>query len=243
MMSDALFVMPQKIQTRWASPENWDGAKGAAGQVNNGRKGSACFPLKTGEHKVLAHAENTSGTIRRIWITINDRSPQMLRGLRLDMYWDGADRPAVSAPLGDFFGQGLGRCATFQSALFSNPEGRSFNCCVPMPFRTGMKIVVTNESGADLAMFFYDVNYTLGDEHGPDTLYRQYEETLVFHSRDPRRFDWTSPLCTLFAHAAEFFDWRGQTYITHCGIEDRHWSDIGAPYGLYMAALDWAERK
>ena len=42
--------------------------------------------------------------------------------------------------------------------------------------------------------------------------HRQYEETLVFNSRDPRRFDWTSPLCTLFAHAAELFDWRGQTY-------------------------------
>ncbi len=83
----------------------------------------------------------------------------------------GHERPAVSAPLGDFSGQGLGRCVAFQAALFSNPEGRSFNCCVPMPFRTGMKIAVTNESGADLGSFFYDVNYTLGDEHGPDTLY------------------------------------------------------------------------
>jgi len=73
--------------------------------------------------------------------------------------------------------------------------------------------------------------------------HRQYEETLVFHSRDPRQFDWNSPLCTLFAHAAELFNWRGQTYITHCGIEDRHWSDIGAPYGLWMATLDWAEKQ
>jgi hypothetical protein len=31
--------------------------------------------------------------------------------------------------------------------------------------------------------------------------------------------------------------------LTHCGIEDRHWSDIGAPYGLWLAELDWAERK
>jgi len=171
MMTDSLFTMPKNVQTRWASPENRDAAKGAGGKTNKGRKGSAFFPLKAGEEKILAHAENTSGTIRRIWITILDKSPQMLRGLRLDMYWDGADRPAVSAPLGDFFGQGLGRCATFQSAIFSNPEGRSFNCCVPMPFRTGMKIVVTNESGADQSHFFYDVNYTLGDEHGPDALY------------------------------------------------------------------------
>lgn len=46
--------MPKNIQTRWASPENWDGAKGAAGQANRGRKGSACFPLKASEQKVLA---------------------------------------------------------------------------------------------------------------------------------------------------------------------------------------------
>ena len=166
-----LYHVPNNVHTRWASPENWDGAKGVAGQVNNGRKGSPSFRLGAGEQKVLAHAEGTSGTIRRIWVTISDRSPAMLRGIRIDMFWDGAEKPAVSAPLGDFFGQGLGRCMTFQSALFSNPEGRSFNCCAPMPFRSGMKIVVTNESGADLSMFFYDIDFTLGDQHDGDALY------------------------------------------------------------------------
>ncbi|MDQ3805627.1 MAG: DUF2961 domain-containing protein [Acidobacteriota bacterium] len=87
------------------------------------------------------------------------------------MYWDGAERPAVSAPLGDFFGVGLGRMAKFESALFSNPEGRSFNCVVPMPFRTGMRIVMTNETGTDLPELFYDINYTLGDRHPPNMLY------------------------------------------------------------------------
>jgi len=169
--TENMYQMPDHIQTRWASAENWDGAKGAGGKELAGRKGAPSFPLGAGQSKVLAHAENTSGTIRRIWATINDRSPEMLRGIRLDMYWDGADRPAVSAPLGDFFGQGLGRCTTFQSAIFSNPEGRSFNCCLPMPFRTGMRIVATNETDADIDMFFYDVDYTIGDEHDDKTLY------------------------------------------------------------------------
>jgi len=71
--------------------------------------------------------------------------------------------------------------------------------------------------------------------------HRQYQETLVFQSKKPRKFDWSSPLCTLFAHAAEVFAWQGKTYITHCGIEDRHWSDIGAPYGLWLAELEWAK--
>ena len=166
-----LFEVPDGIQTRWASPENWDGEKGAGGQFKNGRKGSPCFRLPPGESRILAHAENTSGTIRRIWMTLDDRTPAMLRGMRIDMFWDGADQPAVSAPLGDFFGQGLGRNATFESALFSNPEGRSFNCCIPMPFRTGMKIIVTNESEVHLEMLFYDINYTLGDQHDENAMY------------------------------------------------------------------------
>jgi hypothetical protein len=40
-----------------------------------------------------------------------------------------------------------------------------------MPFRKGMKIVVTNESGKDLGSLYYDVDYTLGDRHGDDVLY------------------------------------------------------------------------
>jgi hypothetical protein len=72
--------------------------------------------------------------------------------------------------------------------------------------------------------------------------HRQYEETLVFRSKNPRRFDWQSPLCTIFAHAAKVLTWRGRTYISHCGIEDRHWSDIDAPYGLWLAELHWAEQ-
>jgi hypothetical protein len=166
-----LYVMPTGIQTRWASAENWKGEKGVGGQMNAGRKGSPAFALKAGDSKVLAEVQGQSGMVRRIWTTISERDSKMLRSLRLDMYWDGAETPAVSAPMGDFYCQPLGRMTTFQNALFSNPEGRSFNCCIPMPFKTGMKIVVTNEGDQDVRMFFYDVNYTLGDQHGEDMLY------------------------------------------------------------------------
>jgi hypothetical protein len=167
----SLYIFPDKVETRWASPENPAGEKGQAGKANGGRKGSPAFPLAAGEQRVLAEVSGTSGTIRRIWITIDDRSPTMLRGLRLYFYWDGAKTPAVSAPFGDYFGVGLGQTATFQSALFSNPQGRSFVCYVPMPFKTGMKLVVTNDTDTDLRLFFYDVDYTIGDRHGEDTLY------------------------------------------------------------------------
>jgi len=166
-----LYEIPEGVETRWASPENPKGERGKGAQALGGRKGSPTIAIKAGASAVLAEAQNTSGVVRRLWMTIPDRSPQMLRGLRLDMYWDGAGTPAVSTPLGDFFGVGLGQMATFQSALFSNPEGRSFNSIVPMPFKTSMKIVMTNESGRDLPELFYDVNYTLGDKHPANMLY------------------------------------------------------------------------
>lgn len=167
----SLYNFPENIETRWASPENPAGEKGQAGKANGGRKGSPALPLPAGAQWVLAEVSGTSGTVRRIWVTIEDRSPAVLRGLRLDFYWDGAKAPAVSAPFGDFFGMGLGQAAAFQSALFANAEGRSFVCYIPMPFKTGMKLVVTNDSDIDVQFFFYDVNYTIGDQHEANTLY------------------------------------------------------------------------
>jgi Protein of unknown function (DUF2961) len=162
--SNSFFSLPKHVQTRWASPENPDGRKGAGGQLDKGRKGRPCCPLKSGQQIVLAEESGTSGIVRRIWMTVNERSHRIMRGVRIDIYWDGASHPAVSAPLGDFFGQGLGRSQRFQSIFFSNPEGRSFNCVIPMPFRTGFRIVMTNESPIEIEALFYDVNYTVGDQ-------------------------------------------------------------------------------
>ena len=166
-----LYQLPPAIETRWASPENPTGAKGQGARAGGGRKGAPTIAIRAGASAVLAEARGTSGTVRRIWMTFGDRSPRMLRSLRIDMYWDGATTPAVSAPLGDFFGIGLGRTAVFESALFSNPEGRSFNSIVPMPFRTAMRIVLVNESGTDVPELFYDVDFTVGDRHSADMLY------------------------------------------------------------------------
>ncbi len=167
-----LFVAPQGIETRWATAENVFGVKGEGGTVNRGRKGlPAIRDVAPGSQHTLAEVTGVSGIVRRIWITINSRNAKMLRGLRLDFYWDGASRPAASVPIGDFFGHVLGCMATFQSALLSSPEGRSFNCYIPMPFRKGMKITLTNETADNLEMLFFEVDYTIGDSLGDDALY------------------------------------------------------------------------
>ncbi|MCC7144985.1 MAG: DUF2961 domain-containing protein [Phycisphaeraceae bacterium] len=159
------------VQSRWASPENFKAGKGYAGQAGRGRKGKPAVPIKPGETLIIAESNGSPGCVHRIWATIENRRPVRLRGLRVDMYWDGCAKPAVSAPFGDFFGHTLGRMSTFASALFSSPEGRSFNCYVTMPFRTGMKITVTNELDVLQPRIFFDVDFTLGDDHPADTLY------------------------------------------------------------------------
>ncbi|MGZ3835979.1 MAG: glycoside hydrolase family 172 protein, partial [Mucilaginibacter sp.] len=155
---------------RVSSFENLNGVKGAGGKTNMSGKGAAFESLKAGESKTLLDV-NSAGIIQRMWVTINDRSPAMLRSLRLRMYWDGADKPAVDVPFGDFFCAGLGRPVAFQSALFTNPEGRSFNCYIPMPFRKGAKVVLTNESKSDLNLLYFDIDYTVLDKPQEDMLY------------------------------------------------------------------------
>ena len=64
----------------------------------------------------------------------------MLRSLKLEMFWDGGTRPAVSVPFGGFFGMGPGRTTKYHNAFFANPEGRSFLSFIPMHFKKGAKI-------------------------------------------------------------------------------------------------------
>ena len=171
-IAQELFQKPGGIQTRWASPENPRAEKGKGGLENYGRKGRAHVSLLPKDTLVLAYEpEGISGTVRRIWMTIREQDKKMQLGLKLNMYWDGETKPAVSAPLGYFFGMGLGEMYPFESALFSNPEGRSYNCYVPMPFKNGMKIILINETDTAQSAIFYDVDYTIGDAHSKDHLY------------------------------------------------------------------------
>ncbi|WP_179020855.1 glycoside hydrolase family 172 protein [Winogradskyella forsetii] len=164
-----LFDMPKDKITKWISFENRSGDKGKGGIENKGAKGHAFNALKAGESIDLMDLEG-SGTVRRIWMTFNDRSPEMLRAIKIEMFWDNSETPAVSAPIGDFFGIGLGQRLPFQSQLFSDPEGRSFNCAIPMPFKKHAKITITNESNQPLNQLFYDVNILM-EAHDEDMLY------------------------------------------------------------------------
>jgi hypothetical protein len=168
-LAQELYQIPAEVETRWASFENNTAAKGKGGAENKKAKGHSFEFMKPGETKVLMNVTG-AGVIQRMWLTISDRSPESLRSLRLEMYWDGAATPAVSVPLGDFFGVGLGRKTAFQNALFSDPEGRSFNCYIPMPFQKSAKVILVNEGKSSMQLF-YDINFQLVKSHPANTLY------------------------------------------------------------------------
>jgi len=166
----ALFEYSDYMEPRWVSFENISGAKGSGGIENNGAKGHPCDSITAGATKTILDIKGP-GIINRMWITISDRSPEMLRSLVIRIYWDNSEKPAVNVPFGDFFGIGLGKTAVYENALFANPEGRSFNSFIQMPFRAAARIELINESDKDLLMIFYDVNLQLIKEWDQNYLY------------------------------------------------------------------------
>jgi hypothetical protein len=171
LVGQSLYQAPQKnTHTRWISPENPAGEKGKGGQTNRGAKGDAFYIIQPGETKTLFDVQG-AGIINRMWLsgTIGTNAAQR-RAVRIDMYWDGAKKPAVSAPVGDFFGIAHGLISRYDNELFSSPEARSFNFTIPMPFRKSAFITVTNESAAEL-WIWYDINYLQMDKLPDDALY------------------------------------------------------------------------
>ena len=168
-----LYQYREGERPHWVSPENPTGAPGAGGRENRGAKGHAFETIPVGQSHVLADIHG-AGTIDRIWMTIEDRSPEALRGLKLEIFWDGAATPAVSVPLGDFFLHGASQMLPMETALLASPEGRSFVSYIPMPFRRSARLVVTNESARQVNLIFYDVNYR--------RLRSQPDDALYFHA-------------------------------------------------------------
>ena len=165
-----IFEFDANSSPRWSSFENITAEKGNGGRENNGAKGHPSDALEPGETKTLLNVKGP-GIINRIWVTIIDRSPEMLRSLKIEMFWDDEKKPAVSAPFGDFFGMGLGKTAKYHNAFFGNPEGRSFLCYIPMPFKKAARIQLTNESGKRLSHLFYDINFEQLGKWNEDNMY------------------------------------------------------------------------
>ena len=99
------------------------------------------------------------GTISHIWFTIADNEPYHLKKIVLRIYWDGEDTPSVEAPIGDFFGLGLGIYHSWQSQMLSVGSIKSLNSYFPMPFAKHARITVTNEGSQPIGDLYYNIDY------------------------------------------------------------------------------------
>src|SRR5215469_7290410 len=80
------------------------------------------------------------GLITHFWATIASDDPSHLKALVLRMYWDGESAPSVEAPIGDFFGLGLGDYHLYQSIPLQVGSDKALNCFFPMPFQKHARI-------------------------------------------------------------------------------------------------------
>jgi len=112
------------------------------------------------------------GIITHIWITIASPEKYHLKKLVLRMYWDDEASPSVEAPIGDFFGLGLGDYFLFESTPLAVASDKALNSFFPMPFHKRARITVTNEGTADVDAFYFNIDYqSLRQDLPADTMY------------------------------------------------------------------------
>jgi Protein of unknown function (DUF2961) len=99
------------------------------------------------------------GVITHIWITIASSEKYHLKKLVLRMYWDDEASPSVEAPIGDFFGLGLGDYFLFESTPLSVASDKALNCFFPMPFRRRARITVSNDGKEEVDAFYFNIDY------------------------------------------------------------------------------------
>jgi hypothetical protein len=113
------------------------------------------------------------GRITHMWFTINARGDH-LRELVLRIYWDGAAKPAVECPLGDFFGLGFGKYVEYKSAPIAIGGIKALNSYWPMPFAKGAQLTLTNEGETRVDNCYFNIDYRLDPEFPPPDRLRYF---------------------------------------------------------------------
>lgn len=199
--------------------------------------GGKTFPAPRGQRVTLAEVKG-SGHIASLWMTFPGWfwqhwntgaaiSQSILKTLILRIYWDGAARPAVECPAGDFFGLGLCEAGNFASSRFGLSSG-GFFCKFPMPYRKSFRIEVENLDEAIDTVIFMNV---LHQEHAAVP-----EEAGYFHAQfNTGRKAGSEPLWV--------GEWRGRGHFAGLTLamqgEDRNYlSFLEAPEHIHIDD-DW----
>jgi len=116
------------------------------------------------------------GEITHIWFTIADNEMYHLKRIVLRMYWDGEATPSVEAPIGDFFGLGLGDYHLWESKVLTVSPDKALNSFFPMPFARHARITVTNEGKQRIDALYFNFDYRSYSQAFP-------QDTLYFHAQ------------------------------------------------------------
>lgn len=141
----------------------------------------------------------------------------VLREITISMHWDGDSKPAVWAPLGDFFGTAAGENYYKSLPLGMTEDG--YYCYWYMPFRDGAVIKLTNDGDESRSVHFSITHapvtkpiQTLGRFHA-----KWHRDAFLPEDDARRAIDWTM-LKT---------DGRGR----YCGVMLHVWNPRGGWWG------------
>ena len=132
--------------------------------------GDRAHPIRPGETRTLGNVQGP-GIITHMWFTIDSPENYHLKKIVLRIYWDDDPAPAVEAPIGDFFGLGLGEYFLYESGPVSVGSQKALNAYFPMPFRKSARITITNEGTLPTSAFYYNIDWQKYTSLPADQLY------------------------------------------------------------------------
>ncbi len=152
------------------------------------------FRVPPGETHILLD-EKGPGVITHIWLTFLGPEPQdwaksgsaTHQDMLLRIFWDGSKKPAVEAPVGDFFANCFGKRSEVISLPVIVDDGDAYNCFWHMPFRKSARIEIVNQGDKPVNLLYYNVDWIKKDRIPKDTpyFYAQYrQEYPVEHGKD-----------------------------------------------------------
>ncbi len=142
-------------------------------------KGGKTKYIAPGERRTVIESTDT-GIITRLWMTFPGWfwrywdeyarvDASVLRLTILRMYFDGASRPSVAAPAGDFFGVGHMEYRQYLSKYLGMSSG-GFYSYFPLPFKGGFRLEIENLHPTETVEVFLNLNcrllQTLPDDAG-----------------------------------------------------------------------------
>lgn len=105
----------------------------------------ARFTIQPDETAVL-YTDDAAGTIGLLRLTFDAITPLELHATKLQVYYDGAEGPAIDVPLDAFFGcrEGIASFSTLPMVVVRDGDALELNCHLPMPYAEQIVVRLRN---------------------------------------------------------------------------------------------------